>query len=248
MAILRKIFFLILLLISTSTQAQTYTVERVIDGDTIKLTNGEVVQLIGIKAPPIDIEEAKKEVMATQQDLETITKMGQEATEFVRGLLKKGDEVRLEYDVQEKDKYGRTLAYVYSLVCEGECAIEAVQGYNYEKLNDGWYVFINATIVKSGYATPMTIPPNVKYADLFKKLYEEAREQKRGLWREEEKTEPDTSLCDIPIASWVKLTPYDECVIDLYKKRCNKWQGDDCIVRCLSKGGAKFIVGGCWHL
>jgi len=31
----------------------------------------------------------------------------------------------------------------------------------------------------------MTIPPNVKYADLFKELYEEAREQKRGLWSEE---------------------------------------------------------------
>jgi len=59
-----------------------YTVERVIDGDTLKLTNGEVVKLIGIKAPPTDMEEVKKEVMATGQDLETITKMGLEAMTF----------------------------------------------------------------------------------------------------------------------------------------------------------------------
>lgn len=45
-------------------------------------------------------------------------------------------------------------------------------------------VFVNATIIKAGYATPITIPPNVKYADLFQELYEEAREQKMGLWRE----------------------------------------------------------------
>jgi len=49
-----------ILFIATASYAQTYTVERVIDGDTIKLTNGERVQLIGIKAPPLDIEEAKK--------------------------------------------------------------------------------------------------------------------------------------------------------------------------------------------
>ena len=49
--------------------------------------------------------------------------------------------------------------------------------------NNSWHVFLNATIIKAGYATPMTIPPSVKYADLFKELYEEAREQKRGLWK-----------------------------------------------------------------
>jgi len=45
--------------------------------------------------------------------------------------------------------------------------------------------FINATIIKSGYATPMIVPPNVAYADLFKELYLEARKQKRGLWIED---------------------------------------------------------------
>ena len=48
---------------------------------------------------------------------------------------------------------------------------------------DGFEMFLNAFIVQHGYASLMTIPPNVKHADLFKKIYQEARENKRGLWR-----------------------------------------------------------------
>ncbi|MDI6606193.1 MAG: thermonuclease family protein, partial [Candidatus Omnitrophota bacterium] len=61
---------------------------------------------------------------------------------------------------QERDIYKRLLAYVY--------------------LEDG--TFVNAQILKQGYASLMTIPPNVKYAELFLKLYREARENRRGLW------------------------------------------------------------------
>ncbi len=69
--------------------------------------------------------------------------------------------VRLEFDVQELDRYGRTLAYVY--------------------LEDG--TFVNAWLVENGYAAVLTVPPNVKHQGLFLKLQREAREQKRGLWR-----------------------------------------------------------------
>jgi micrococcal nuclease len=68
--------------------------------------------------------------------------------------------VKLQYDVDRIDQYGRTLAYVY--------------------LEDG--TFVNAEIVKNGYAQIMTVPPNVKYADKFLKLQQEARENNRGLW------------------------------------------------------------------
>jgi len=67
-----------------------------------------------------------------------------------------------EFDVEKKDRYERLLAYVY--------------------LKDG--TFLNAEIVKQGYASLMTYPPNVKYADDFVKLYREARENNRGLWKE----------------------------------------------------------------
>jgi micrococcal nuclease len=43
---------------------------------------------------------------------------------------------------------------------------------------------LNEVIIKAGYASPMTIPPNVKYKDRFLKAYREAREAKRGLFRE----------------------------------------------------------------
>jgi len=122
--------------------SKTYTVERVIDGDTLKLTNGEVVQLIGIKAPPIDIEEAKKEVMATVQDLETILKMV--ATEFVKELMAyKGNAVNLETDVEERDKYDRLLAYAYKLVCLHPCRMRERKGYEYKSFEDGVYIFVN---------------------------------------------------------------------------------------------------------
>ena len=68
----------------------------------------------------------------------------------------------LEFDVDRRDRYERLLAYVYLK-------------------DDG--VFVNAEIVKQGYASLLTIPPNVKYADLFLKLYREARENRRGLWK-----------------------------------------------------------------
>jgi len=51
----------------------------------------------------------------------------------------------------------------------------------YVYLEDG--TFLNAHLVKNGYASVMTIPPNVKYADYFVKLQREARLNKRGLWR-----------------------------------------------------------------
>jgi micrococcal nuclease len=74
--------------------------------------------------------------------------------------LLKGKRVKLEFDVDSLDQYGRTLAYVY--------------------LENG--TFVNSELIKNGYAMVMTVPPNVKFADKFVKLQQEARENNRGLW------------------------------------------------------------------
>ncbi|MCP4649634.1 MAG: thermonuclease [PVC group bacterium] len=133
---------------------------KVVDGDTIELENGEKVRMIGIDTPESrNNSKTKRDSERTGQDIKTITLMGKKATEFTKTLVE-GKQVRLEFDVQERDRYGRLLAYIY--------------------LTDG--TFVNVEIVKSGYASPMTIPPCVKYAELFKRLYEEAMETKRGLW------------------------------------------------------------------
>ncbi len=89
-----------------------------------------------------------------------VERAGKEASEANRKLVD-GKTVRLEFDVQEQDRYGRLLAYVY--------------------LEEG--TFVNAWLVQHGYAAVMTVPPNVKHQELFLRLQREAREEGRGLWR-----------------------------------------------------------------
>lgn len=139
------IFLLILLCLSPIVYSQTYQVSKVIDGDTIELENGERVRYIGIDTP---------EFRANQEP----DPYAQEAYEANRNLVD-GKEVYLEFDVQERDRYGRILAYTY--------------------VDD---LFVNAWLIENGYAQILTIPPNVAYQDLFLKLERQAREENRGLW------------------------------------------------------------------
>jgi micrococcal nuclease len=135
-------------------------VNRVVDGDTLQLETGERVRLIGIDTPELhESSKLQRDAERSGQDKKAIKQLGELAYEFTRKLVE-AKQVRLEFDAEKKDKYGRLLAYVY--------------------LSDG--TFVNAEIVKQGYASLLTIPPNVKYSDLFVKLYKEARENKRGLW------------------------------------------------------------------
>jgi micrococcal nuclease len=89
-------------------------VNRVVDGDTLALTNGEKVRLIGIDAPESRPNpRAEKQMEAQGKDLTTIIFMGKAATRFVQGLVRPGDQVRLEFDIEKRDRYGRLLCYVY---------------------------------------------------------------------------------------------------------------------------------------
>jgi micrococcal nuclease len=138
----------------------THRVAYVYDGDTIKLDNGERVRLIGIDTPETHANaKLSKDVKRRRINREAQLAMGQEAAKFTRALVE-GKEVRLEFDVEPKDRYQRTLAYVY--------------------LTDG--TFVNEKIIREGYAYPLTIPPNVRHAHQFKQWFDEARENKRGLW------------------------------------------------------------------
>jgi len=135
-------------------------VKRVIDGDTLQLVNGERVRLIGIDTPELhESDKLYRDSLRTKQDARIIQELGRQAYEFTKQLVE-GKRVILEFDVEKYDRYKRLLAYVY--------------------LKDG--TFVNAEIVKQGYASLMTIPPNVKYSDLFLRLYQEARQNRRGLW------------------------------------------------------------------
>lgn len=163
--------FLLLLFLPVLTPASPISRDRgpdmvvqIVDGDTLTVQhNGraEKIRLIGIDAPESSINnKTKKDAARGNGDVETITKMGKEATRFVRKIVKPGDPIVIEFDKQTRDKYGRLLGYVY--------------------LSSG--KMLNEEIVKAGYATLLTYPPNVKYQNRFLKAYREARENNRGLW------------------------------------------------------------------
>ncbi len=124
-------------------------VERVVDGDTIVVGDGERVRLIGIDTPE------------TKDPREPVGCFGREASRRTGELLPAGTPVRLEYDVERTDRYGRTLAYVY-------------------RASDG--LFVNAALVRDGYAYAYTYPPDVAHSDELVALQREAREANRGLW------------------------------------------------------------------
>lgn len=130
---------------------ESVTVVSVVDGDTIKVSrNGqtETVRLIGVDTPE------------TVHPTKPVQPYGPEASAYTKQRLT-GQEVRLEYDAEERDQYGRLLAYVW--------------------LGDEMF---NATLLREGYAQLLTVPPNVKYVDQFRALQEEARQAGRGLWSE----------------------------------------------------------------
>ena len=126
------------------------TVVKVVDGDTIHVQLGgrvEKVRYIGVNAPEVHHPTRGQEPG------------GREAAALNRDLVG-GREIRIELDVQERDRYGRLLAYVW--------------------VGD---LMVNAELVRRGYAQVMTVPPNVRHQALFLALQREAREAGRGLWR-----------------------------------------------------------------
>ena len=113
---------------------------------------------------------------------------GAEASEFNRRLVE-GQRVRLELDIEKYDRYGRLLAYVF--------------------LTDG--TFVNAALMREGFARKLSIPPNVKYSDLFVKLEREAREEGRGLWGREMARTPGSSASGLVISE-IQFSGKDEYV------------------------------------
>ena len=124
-------------------------VVRIVDGDTIHVRLGdrtEKVRYIGVNTP---------EVHHPRRGAEP---GGRDAARVNRALVD-GRKVRLELDVQERDRHGRLLAYVW------------VGG-----------MMVNEELVRLGYAQVMTVPPNVKYQERFLSREREARQRGRGLW------------------------------------------------------------------
>lgn len=140
-------FLLFLAACRAPEEGRWFRVRYVPDGDTVQLSGGTWVRYIGIDTPEMNYKRGRPEPYARQ------------AMVFNRRLVE-GKRIRLEFDTERRDRYGRLLAYVY--------------------LEDG--TFVNAELIRRGCARILTIPPNVRYADRFQALEREAREAGRGLW------------------------------------------------------------------
>lgn len=136
--------------------ASIFKVDMFVDGDTFwvldKNSRRVKIRLIGIDAPEVkDVFKKKKHPF------------GIYSKQYLDSILTNNPYVKLTFDVDSLDQYGRTLAYVY--------------------LNDG--TFLNENLVKNGYATLMTVPPNIKYENIFFEAQQYAREKNLGIWKTE---------------------------------------------------------------
>jgi micrococcal nuclease len=125
---------------------------RVVDGDTIE------VELDGG-----EVEDVRYIGVDTPESVapgEPVECFGKRASAFNERLVG-GRTVTLRFDRERRDRYGRLLAYVY-------------------RRPDG--LFVNAELVRRGFATILTIPPNVAHAAEFLRLQRAARAAGRGLW------------------------------------------------------------------
>jgi micrococcal nuclease len=144
---------LVVVLVTTGGDDEQTTSEaritRVVDGDTVEASidgRTEDVRYIGVDTP----ESVKPDTPVQCYALP--------ASHFNERLVE-GKTVRLEYDAERRDVYGRLLAYV----CLGDR-------------------FVNAELVRRGFARTLTIPPNTRFADRFARLEGRASDDERGLW------------------------------------------------------------------
>ena len=133
------------------------TVTHLVDGDTVDVAfstgtgkpSTERIRLIGIDTPE------------TKRPDTPVECFGREASSALAALIPIGTAVLIERDVEERDRYGRLLGYVF-------------------RASDG--LFVNHEMVRAGMATAYTFPPNIAYVDVFAAAGDASRAAAAGLW------------------------------------------------------------------
>ncbi|MBU2540451.1 MAG: thermonuclease family protein [Candidatus Omnitrophica bacterium] len=129
-------------------------VAEVIDGDTIELADGRLVRYIGIDTPELSERIGEDWIEKNEPFAQSAKLLNEE--------LVKAKTVRLEFDRERTDKYGRLLAY---------CFVDNT--------------FVNEIILEQGFALLYLIAPNIKYSEILVAAQGKARDNNRGLWQEE---------------------------------------------------------------
>jgi micrococcal nuclease len=130
-----------------------------LEGRVVKIVDGDTIHVMAggrrVKVRYIGVDTPE-----THRPGTPVQCYGRAASAFNARLVS-GRRVELRTDAETRDRYGRLLAYVY-------------------RRPDG--LFVNAELVRRGYATTLTIPPNVSHAAELLRLQREARSAGRGLW------------------------------------------------------------------
>lgn len=143
-AIIRLLVVLLLLGFSNGGKE----VRFVYDGDTILLENGERVRYLGIDAPEMGYNGRGPEYMAEEALI----------FNYEKAMERR---VRLEYDQEKRDRYGRLLAYVYL-----DCGR-----------------MLNKKLLDQGLAWVMAVPPNLRYLDMMINTQRDAMTRRVGIWQ-----------------------------------------------------------------
>lgn len=132
---------------TTGAYAELVRVRSVLDGDSLRLTDGREVRLIGINTPEFGKDGRPDQPLAAA------------ARDRTRTLVQNRT-VRLDYDAERFDRYGRTLAYV--------------------ALADGRE--LQETLLHEGLAWFVAIPPNIARLAAHRAAETRAHRVGRGIW------------------------------------------------------------------
>jgi micrococcal nuclease len=144
-------------LLPDSAPRESARIIRVISADTLTvlyLGHWEEIKLIGSEAPPTMLNDRAYELaLKNSTTPDEIVRRGLNACEAVKGLLRYGSQVWLEFDVRKRDRYKRLLGYVY--------------------LADGR--MLNEIVLRQGLAQLFQVPPNLRYSLHFQEIARLAR-------------------------------------------------------------------------
>jgi micrococcal nuclease len=131
------------------------TIARAVDGDTLELSDGRKIRLIGVNTP---------------ESTNKTEEYGKEASKYTASKLE-GKKVWLQKDVSDTDRFDRYLRIVWLSIPSNDMNESEIRS-----------KMFNADLVLNGYAEPSTYTPDVKYSDYFVKFAREARDKDTGLW------------------------------------------------------------------
>lgn len=172
----------------SASAADPLVVSRVVDGDTLLLSDGRRVRLIGVDTPEVHPSaKLNRDAGGSKRRAEAIRELGRRSSKFVTALVE-GKMVTLRFDDGNRanghrDRYGRTLAYIHfePSPCDELELWVADDACDADAYETG---FLNAVIIEAGYASAYTRFP-FRHLEEFRRLEAEARRNNRGLWRPE---------------------------------------------------------------